>query len=120
MVASMEIYNNPETRQSQAQMIEARRAEEKQQYEAELEKWEKNYPTDHRLLIARRLQKFLAVSVDVDFNAQLVEIDGYMKFADEQYEKKSAEWKLCFRAGKETVDAARAFATAWLATLPQN
>jgi len=37
-----------------------------------------------------------------------------MKFADPKYEAKSGGWKLCYRAGKESVEAARAFAQTWL------
>jgi hypothetical protein len=40
-----------------------------------------------------------------------------MVFADEKLEAKPAEWKLCFRAGKEATGAARAFAEGWLAEL---
>ena len=37
-----------------------------------------------------------------------------MKFANPAYEQKPTEWKLCFRAGREPVEAAKALATAWL------
>ncbi len=40
-----------------------------------------------------------------------------MRFEDPLLEKKPGEWKLCYRAGREAVAAARAAATAWLATL---
>jgi hypothetical protein len=101
-------------------MIEASRAEEQQRYQEALEKWKETYPEDPRSLIARRLQKFLAVSAEVDFNAKVVEDKGKMRFAEEAYEEKPGEWKLCYRAGKEPVAAARAFASAWLAGLPKN
>jgi hypothetical protein len=35
------------------------------------------------------------------------------------FEEESSNWKLCCGAGKETVDAARAFVTTWLAALPK-
>lgn len=38
-------------------------------------------------------------------------------FADPAYERKSPEWKRCYRAGKQPVDAARTFATTWLRQL---
>lgn len=50
----------------------------------------------------------------MDFAAPLVERDGAMRFADASYERKPPEWKRCYRAGKEAVDAARSAATAWL------
>ncbi len=39
------------------------------------------------------------------------------KFVNPAYEKKPAEWKMAYRAGKPAVDAARTFAKAWLAEL---
>ncbi len=43
-----------------------------------------------------------------------------MGFADPNYEKKSLEWKYCYRAGKQPVETARAFATSWLADLEKK
>lgn len=66
------------------------------------------------------LQEFLNISADVDFNAQLLPIDQYgtQRFANPVYEtEKSSEWKLMYRAGKESVMTARAFAKNWLEEL---
>jgi hypothetical protein len=43
-----------------------------------------------------------------------------MRFANEDYEGKPAEWKICFRAGKEATEAARAFARSWLTELEKK
>lgn len=75
------------------------------------------YPADARALVANRLRKFLDLSKDLDFTAQLVERDKKMRFADAALEAKPGEWKLLFRAGKPATDAARAFAQKWLADL---
>ena len=75
------------------------------------------YPADPRALVANRLRKFLDLSKDIDFTAQLVERDGKKRFADAALEARPAEWKMLFRAGKPAVDAARAFAQKWLADL---
>ncbi len=121
MVASMkQMYDDPEMRPFQVQMIEASRADEQQRYETAVEKWKENFPEDPRTLIARRLQAFLAVSAEVDFSAKVEEVKGKMRFVEEAYEEKPGEWKLCYRAGKEPVAAARTFAGAWLAGLPKN
>jgi hypothetical protein len=53
----------------------------------------------------------------VDYGAKLEPRDGMMRFVDPALERKPANWKLCYRAGRETVEAARAAATAWLAEL---
>ena len=40
-----------------------------------------------------------------------------MRFADNSLESKPEQWKLYYRAGKEPVEAARAFASDWLRQL---
>lgn len=74
---------------------------------------EKRFPSDANVLIKQRLQEFLSTSATVDFNAQL---NGSM-FANPEYEAKSGQWKMCFRAGKAVVEAAREEAQAWLKEL---
>ena len=37
-----------------------------------------------------------------------------MAFVDPRYEEKPSEWKVCYRAGKEPVETARAMAQEWL------
>ena len=86
-------------------------------HEAALKELEGVYPADPRALVANRLRKFLDLSKDVNFTAQLVERDKRMRFADAALEAKPGEWKMLFRAGKPAIDAARAFAQKWLADL---
>jgi hypothetical protein len=69
------------------------------------------------VLVARRLQEFLAVSKDVDFDAKLVPSGRLMRFADPRYEEKPPVWKLCSRAGREVSAAARGAVQAWLKAL---
>ncbi len=99
--------------------LEAPVLEEKREYESARAKWEENYPPDFRTLIAKQLRAFLSETADVDFSAKLVPCaaKAWMKhkcFANPTFEKKSLEWKACFRAGKPSLDAARSFATNWL------
>jgi flagellar biosynthesis GTPase FlhF len=95
-----------QTRAYEAEMVE---------HKNKLTKWEHDYPTSSTPMIKRWLTDFLEVSKDVDFNAKLVTGDhGVKAFANPDYEIKSPNWKLCFRAGKETVEAGRAFAKQWL------
>lgn len=74
---------------------------------------EKRFPADANVLIKQRLKEFLDVSATVDFDARL---NGSM-FANPEYEAKSDQWKMCFRAGKAVVEAAREEAKAWLKEL---
>jgi hypothetical protein len=68
------------------------------------------YPSDPQELIKKRLEEFLEISGSVDFDA---EMRGSM-FADPAYERKDDKWKMCFRAGKQVVGAAREEAKKWL------
>jgi hypothetical protein len=93
-----------------------------QGYEMQLEEhkkrlatWEQENPSTPDAMVKRWLTEFLDVSKEVDFNAALIPGDGGKKyFAKTEYERKSENWKMCFRAGKETIDAGRAFAKQWL------
>ena len=97
------------------QSFEQANISEQRDFQDRLAKNEKKYPADPRVLIAARLHQFLELSQDIAFDAKLVPNSvGKMKFADPQYEAKSSQWKLCYRAGREPVQAARAFATQWL------
>ena len=68
------------------------------------------YPADPQELIKKRLEEFLEISATVDFDA---EMRGRM-FADPKYESKDDKWKMCYRAGREVVGAARDEAKKWL------
>lgn len=81
-------------------------------------KWEKEYPASVNVLIKKRLEDYLALSVSVDYNAQLT-TNQYNKkiFVNPDYERKSAAWKACFRAGKDVNDQLRVFVAEWLKEL---
>jgi hypothetical protein len=118
MRAQMEQMEKDEgQRMLMRQMAEMAVAEDKKGHEEKLKEWERNYPADPRLLIQRRIREFLAASAGVDFAAKLSPRGDKMVFANDDYEQKPAEWKLCFRAGKEATGVARAFAETWLAEL---
>lgn len=97
--------------------LEAQRGADEQEYEKSLKEWEQSYPADARIVIAKRLREFLSVSGRVDFSAQLVSRGGRLQFANPAYEEESSDWKLCYRAGREPVAAAQAFAKEWLTEL---
>ena len=76
---------------------------------------------DPQVQLAKRLQAFLDATADVDFGAETTASGGLKRFVNEEYESKPSEWKMCYRAGKETTEALRAFASEWLAELnPQR
>jgi len=93
-------------------------AEEQKRMQAEhqagLKEWENRFPADLNRLLARRLKSFLDLSATVDFAAKLRENGEQKLFVNETYEAKPPEWKLCFRAGKEVIQAARADVVTWL------
>lgn len=89
-----------------------------QQHKEQLAQWEIDYPRDPKPFIRKRLQEFQQLSADVDFDAKLVPAEGgKMKFAKPEYEQKDHRWKMCFRAGRETTNAARSAASEWMREL---
>jgi hypothetical protein len=89
-----------------------------QEYKQQLAQWEKENPTTPNEMVKRWLTEFLNESKDVDFGAALMKGDGgKMYFVKTEYERKSSNWKLCYRSGKETVEAGRTFARQWLEEL---
>lgn len=106
---------DPQTAAIMKKSYEQTAISEQKDYQDRMALWEKKYPADPRALIAARLHQFLEVSQNIAFDAKLAPgSSGRMKFADPQYEAKSSQWKLCYRAGREPVGTARAFAIAWL------
>src|SRR5688572_16537137 len=86
-------------------------------YQAKLDELDKKFPKDIKVFIKMRLEEFLKISADIDFDAELVQQGKLKKFVKPEYERKSMNWKYCFRAGKETTEAARKFAEQWLKEL---
>ncbi|MCM4152177.1 hypothetical protein DHD05_11305 [Arenibacter sp. N53] len=80
------------------------------------ELWEQSFPANPEVLVKRRLQEYLALVGTVDFGAKLTEPDNYKirKFVNPVYEKKSPQWKACYRAGKEVNDVFTGFVKEWL------
>lgn len=84
-------------------------------YNKQVSEWEKEYPVNNpKPMIKNWLQNFLDKTSTIDFNAQLKDVKGKKLFVNPDYEKKDYQWKLFFRAGKETIDAARKFSQNWL------
>jgi hypothetical protein len=83
-------------------------------HEAMIKEWESVYPADANQFIKRRLEEFLKVTSDIDFNAELVTKNGKKVFVNPAYEDKDSRWKMAFRAGKEVVEPARAFVQQWV------
>jgi uncharacterized protein YdiU (UPF0061 family) len=85
-----------------------------QAYQNEMVSWKSQYPANYLLFVKGRLEEFLNETQDIDFNAQLTEVNRVKKFANPAYEQKSKIWKMGFRAGKEPLAAARASAEQWI------
>lgn len=83
-------------------------------YQKEMDKFNTNYPENPQLLIKKRLQDILDITADVDYSAELKQVGKFKVFVNPEYEKKSKEWKLAYRAGKAATDAVRAAAQKWL------
>jgi hypothetical protein len=86
-------------------------------YEQALQKFEMEYPADPTILLKKRLQEILDITENIDYAAELQDRGRFKVFANPDYEKKPKEWKLAYRAGKQTTDAVRAAARQWLKEL---
>jgi len=103
------------------QMYEAGAKGDQENYQKDMAKWSADYPEQADGLIAKRLKEFLALTADIDFSAKLDSAGGgRMRFANSEYEAKDSNWKLCYRAGREPVAAARAMAEDWLHQLGEK
>ncbi len=83
-------------------------------YKDRLSAWEKEYPANHSQLIKERLKKFISLAKTVDFNAELKTVGDKKKFVNKTYEAKPYDWKQIYRAGKEVIEPAVAFAEEWI------
>jgi len=70
--------------------------------------------------LKKALEAFLKNTEKVDFAAATRSSDGLKIFENSAYEAKPREWKMCYRAGKETSEAIRAFASGWLEELKKE
>src|ERR1051325_7687060 len=90
-------------------LLKEQRDQQMRQRDQAMQELDKMYPADPRALVAMRLRRFLDVTKDVAYDAQLVEKNKKKVFADATLEARPAEWKMAFRAGKPATEAARAF-----------
>lgn len=105
---------DPQMQKYRLMGIEADRAQRQADYEKSVQDWQTAYPEDPQPIIVTRLKAFLALTDDIDFDAKLVDAGGKKKFANPEYESKPWDWKWSYRAGKESVNAAREVAKTWL------
>jgi hypothetical protein len=98
-------------------ILKGQRDAQVRQREQAMKQLDSIYPADPRAMVAMRLRRFLELSGNVAYGAQVVEKEGKRVFADPGLEAMPAEWKMCFRAGKPATDAARTFAQKWLGDL---
>jgi hypothetical protein len=108
--------NNPDNRVIKARVDNANRSYEYglKAHKDALAKLETQYPENPQLLIKKRLEELLAATSDIDYSAELKEQYGKKVFVNPAYQAKSEDWKLAYRAGKETTDVVRAIAQQWL------
>ncbi len=87
-------------------------------YNDSLINWKMVYPEDPTMIIKYRLQQYQTLLSTVDFSAQTTtDAKGITHFVNPDYEKKSGDWKRCYRAGKEANDAVQAPIRDWLSSL---
>ncbi|MBL7851610.1 MAG: hypothetical protein JNN04_11960 [Cyclobacteriaceae bacterium] len=113
--------NNPDNPMYSAEvnnMLKQGWDQENQAYQQALQAWKTEWPESPNQLIRNRLNYFLELSATVDFGAKLGKgPNGKMVFLNPAYESKPSDWKLLYRCGKESVEAARGVAKEWLVEL---
>ncbi len=70
---------------------------EQQEYTAAYTQWQSF--KDAHLLLKKRLQHYLDLKKTVNYNATV----SNWQFTDNEYQQKSSEWKLIFRAGNHSM-----------------
>jgi uncharacterized protein YukE len=113
----MKQTETPEALELERKMIEATRKDQKVELDRAMQTWSEQYPAKPNDLLKQRLHEFLDQTAGIDFNAKLVTSGGRSNFSNPDYQAKPSNWKLAFRAGRETTEKARAFAERWLAEL---
>lgn len=91
--------------------------EDGEQHKQAVKDFQTYWPATVKDLTKLRLKEFLAFTADIDFNAKMIEKNGRKQFEDPKLEAKDGTWKRCYRSGKETITAARAYAQQWLKEL---
>lgn len=107
--------NDPATQAQDRQQDETMARYREQAVTEALAQIDRDVPADPNQLIMRRLEDYLALTANMPWNAQLQLQYGMQRFVDPTLEQKDGFWKMNFRAGREAVEAARTFATSWLA-----
>jgi len=107
--------NNPMFTKDMDAMMQQGYAMQLDAHKQQVAEWEQQYPPNSSWMVRKWLQEFLQVSSDVDFGAALKDgKEGKKVFVNSAYEAKSDKWKMCYRAGKETVETGRDEAQKWL------
>jgi len=94
-----------------------RRKKELEDYKKYTKEWENQYPEDSRLFIRARIQKYLSIAATVDFSATTHERNGKQVFDKQEYQYKSNDWKMIYRAGKQVYDVSKPFSEKWIQEL---
>lgn len=111
---------SPEMKQMAADMVVNQRKQFEEDFKKETEAYKQKYADwqlrkDPNNAVRKMLKKYLELAPTVDFNAQTTaNQSGVKMFAKPEYQAKSGEWKMCYRAGKEVNDAVRPLVQQWL------
>jgi hypothetical protein len=95
-----------------------RRKRDMEDYRKYSSQWEKDYPEDCRIFVKRRIQNYLTLAASVDFSATTHEKNGRQIFDKQEFQYKSNDWKMIYRAGKDVYNVAKPFTEKWIQELP--
>ncbi|WP_431215362.1 hypothetical protein ACQ86N_12065 [Puia sp. P3] len=94
-----------------------RRKKELEDYKKYTAQWQEEYPEDSRTFVKRRIQKYLTLAATVDFSATTHEKNGKQIFDKSEFQYKSNDWKMIYRAGKDVYEIAKPFTDNWIKEL---
>jgi len=109
-------YQDPNSKEIEAlyQSQLDRRKGELADYQKFTKEWEQRYPEDSKVFVKARIQKYLALAATVDFTATTHEAHSKQIFDKAEFQYKSNDWKMIYRAGKEVYETTKTFAEKWL------
>ena len=115
-------YRDPEMLRGMRLSVELRRAGTSADNSTAATEFAENWPADPKVYVKRQLERFMTVTANVDYSLAAIWVKNpagkTVGFLSPGLEDMSWETMYSIWAGKEAVDAARTFVSAWLKELP--
>jgi hypothetical protein len=115
-------YRDPETLRGIRMAVEGLRAITSADNTTAAADFAENWPADPKVYVRKHLERFMTVTASVDYSLAAIWVKNpagkTVGFLSPGLEEMAWETMYSIAAGKEAVDAARAFVSVWLKELP--